>query len=44
VGVKECGVLSLTLHDDGTCRVAVERPPGLAQLMLSRDVADPYEH
>lgn len=42
IGEKACGVLSLTLGADGSVAAALRRPGGLSQLMLGRDVVDPY--
>ena len=44
VGTKRCGVAALQLDDDGSLDVKMVEPPGAAQLMLGRDVADPYVH
>jgi 3',5'-cyclic AMP phosphodiesterase CpdA len=42
VGEKVCGVVELTLHDDGRADVAEVVPPGLRNHMLGVDAVDPY--
>ena len=44
LGLKQCGVVALDLDADGTVRHELVRPPGMAQLTLSVDIADPYAH
>lgn len=44
LGQKRCGALSVGLRDDGNVDVAMVEPPGVAQLVLGRDIADPYIH
>jgi hypothetical protein len=43
-GAKRCGMLSISLAAEGRADVQLVEPPGLAQLMLTRDVPDPYRH
>jgi 3',5'-cyclic AMP phosphodiesterase CpdA len=43
LGVKRCGVVSLTLPDDGAADIELVEPPGLRQLTLTRDIPDPYD-
>lgn len=42
IGEKTCGLLALSLEADGTVAAGLRRPPGLSQLVLGRDIADPY--
>jgi hypothetical protein len=42
VGRKVCGVVELTLHDDGRVDAAIVTPPGVRHLVLGEDVDDPY--
>jgi hypothetical protein len=44
VGLKRCGVLSVTLAIDGTFAVEMVEPPGLTQFTLIEDIPDPYHH
>ena len=44
IGLKRCGLLSLLLDDDGTARVELVEPEGIAQQVLGLDVDDPYAH
>ena len=44
LGLKQCGVVALDLYADGTVHHELLRPPGMAQLMLTVDIADPYAH
>lgn len=42
VGLKRCGVVTLELHGSPAVEPVLVEPPGLAQLMLWRDLPDPY--
>lgn len=42
VGLKRCGVLSVVLEPDGTACADLAEPPGLKQLTIGDDFADPY--
>jgi 3',5'-cyclic AMP phosphodiesterase CpdA len=42
VGEKQCGLLELTLHDDGRADVATLAPPGLRTFTIGQDAVDPY--
>lgn len=42
LGEKACGVLDLSLAADGTVTAGLRRPPGLSQLVLGHDLANPY--
>jgi 3',5'-cyclic AMP phosphodiesterase CpdA len=42
VGEKTCGVVELTLHDDGRADVATLAPPGLRSFTFGVDAVDPY--
>jgi 3',5'-cyclic AMP phosphodiesterase CpdA len=44
IGLKRCGVLSVTLSADGTAAVDMIEPPGLSQFTLVDDIANPYDH
>lgn len=41
-GAKRAGVLTLELNDDGSFTVAPVEPPGLRQITVGVDVANPY--
>jgi 3',5'-cyclic AMP phosphodiesterase CpdA len=43
VGTKRCGVVDVTLEDDGRIDAVMVEPPGVDQLMLLRDLPDPYQ-
>jgi hypothetical protein len=42
LGAKLCGVVELTLADDGGVGVALRQPSGLAHWVIADDIADPY--
>lgn len=43
-GAKRCGMLSLTLHDDGRFEQRLVEPVGLAQQTVGEDIPNPYGH
>jgi hypothetical protein len=43
-GVKRCGMLSISSPAEGQADVQLVEPPGLTQLMLTREIPDPYQH
>ncbi|MGH9289427.1 MAG: metallophosphoesterase family protein [Acidimicrobiales bacterium] len=43
VGAKRCGVVSLTLTDDGRTRASMFEPAGIDQITLTEDIPDPYD-
>ena len=42
LGAKQVGVLSVLLDDDATAIVEFTEPPGIAQLTIGEQIADPY--
>jgi hypothetical protein len=42
LGEKRCGVVELTLHDDGTLDAELSAPPGLARNVILDTIPDPY--
>jgi 3',5'-cyclic AMP phosphodiesterase CpdA len=44
IGDKVCGVVELTLHDDGTTQTELILPYGIVQQAIVDDVPDPYDH
>jgi 3',5'-cyclic-AMP phosphodiesterase len=42
LGVKRCGIVSLTFGTEAPTQPEFIEPPGLEQLMLTRDLPDPY--
>jgi hypothetical protein len=42
LGVKRCGIVSLTFDAGAKPRPELIEPPGLGQFMITRDLPDPY--
>lgn len=42
-GAKRCGIVSLTLTADGQAQASLVEPADINQIMLTRDIPDPYD-
>jgi 3',5'-cyclic AMP phosphodiesterase CpdA len=43
-GVRRCGVVAIRLAADGEVEAALIEPPGMRQITLETDIANPYVH